>query len=186
MDAVEALTTRRSATKLGGKAPSKESLDTVLEAAIRAPDHGRLRPWRFLLFSGDARNRLGDIFATCLEKRAPDAPKVQVEHERSKPLRAPLIIAVVAKVQPENTKIPVIEQVLSAGAAAQNIMLAFHAQGLGCMWKTGSAAHDGAVNLALGLEPHDQIVGFLYAGEVDQPQLETEKLDHSEFVEVWK
>ncbi len=186
MDAVEALITRRSATKLDGRVPSEEILDMVLEAAIRAPGHGKLRPWRFLLFSGDARNRLGDIFAACLEEREPDAPKAQVEHERSKPLRAPLIIAVVAKVQPENTKIPVIEQVLSAGAAAQNIMLAFHALGFGCMWKTGSAAYDDAVKLALRLETHDQIVGFLYAGEVNQPSAETQKLDHTEFVEVWQ
>ncbi len=99
---------------------------------------------------------------------------------------APLIIAVVAKVYPENTKIPVVEQVLSAGAAAQNIMLAFHAQGLGCMWKTGAAAYDEAVKLALGLETKDQIVGFLYAGELDKTPVEAHELDHSEFVEVWQ
>ena len=185
MDAVEALTTRRSATKLEGSIPSEKVLDTVLAAAIRAPDHGRLRPWKFLVFSGDARNRLGNIFATTLENRDPDAPKAQVEHERAKPLRAPVIIAVVAKVHPENSKIPVIEQVLSAGAAAQNIMLAFHAQGFGCMWKTGSAAYDEAVKLALGLEKQDQIVGFLYAGDAIPLKVENETLNHSEFVEFW-
>ena len=185
MDAVEALTTRRSATKFEGNELSKDILNTVLDAAIRAPDHGRLRPWKFLIFTGDARKQLGEIFATCLEKREPGAPKAQVDHERAKPLRAPLIIVVVAKVNSENTKIPVIEQVLSAGAAAQNIMLAFHAQGLGCMWRTGSAAYDEAVKMALGLVEQDQIVGFLYAGEVDQPKGEIESLDHSEFVEIW-
>ena len=185
MDAVEALTTRQSTGKFEGGSPPDEILDVVLSAAICAPDHGKLRPWKFLVFRGEARNQLGDIFATSLEKRIPDAPKAQIDHERAKPLRAPLLIAVVAKVHPENTKIPVIEQVLSAGAAAQNIMLAFHAQGFGCIWKTGAAAYDDTVKAALGLETQDQIVGFLYAGQVNAPPVEKERPNHAEFVEFW-
>ena len=185
MDAVEALTTRQSTGKFEGDAPSDEILNIVLGAAICAPDHGKLQPWKFLVFRGDARNQLGDIFAASLEKRILDAPTAQIEHERAKPLRAPLIIAVVAKVHQENTKIPAIEQVLSAGAAAQNIMLAFHAQGFGCIWKTGAAAYDDTVKSALGLQAQDQIVGFLYAGEVLAPPMQKERPDHAEFVEYW-
>jgi nitroreductase len=185
MEAVEALTTRQSTGKFEEVSPPDKILDVVLNAAICAPDHGKLRPWKFLVFRGEARNKLGDIFAMSLEKRIPDTPKAQIDQERAKPLRAPLLIGVVAKVHPENTKIPVIEQVLSAGAAAQNIMLAFHAQGFGCIWKTGAAAYDEAVKAALGLETQDQIVGFLYAGEVNTPPVKKKRPNHAEFVEYW-
>ena len=185
MDAVAALTTRQSPNKLEGDLPPDIILENVFGAAIRAPDHGKLRPWKFLIFKGNARVRLGEIFAESLKARVPDAPIAQLESERKKPLRAPLIIAVIAKVKEDHAKIPVIEQILSAGAAAQNIMLAFHAQGYGCMWKTGAAAYDNFVKSALGLENKDQIVGFLYAGKAEEPPEEKNKRHYSEFLEIW-
>jgi len=185
MDAVEALMTRQSTGHFEGDTLPDEILDVVLSTAISAPDHGKLQPWKFLIFRGEARKQLGDIFAVSLEKRILDAPKAQIDHERAKPLRAPLLIAVVAKVDPLNTKIPVIEQVLSAGAAAQNILLAFHAQGFGCIWKTGAAAYDETVKAALGLDTQDQIVGFLYAGRLNAPLVKKERPNHADFVEYW-
>ena len=185
MDVIEALTTRASAVRLGEPAPSDKLLAIALQAAARAPDHGLLRPWKFLLIRGAARHRLGKVMAEALERREPDVSERILEREKQKPLRAPLIIVVVAKVQPEHPKIPEIEQVISAGTATQNIMLALHAQGFGCMWRTGQMAYDPNVKKALGLEPHDHIVAALYVGTALAVTPERRRPDHHHFVEVW-
>jgi nitroreductase len=163
MDAIEALTSRRSPVKLVDPAPSDEEVSGILEAAIRAPDHGRLRPWRFIILRGAARERLGDVLAAALRARAPDVPDDVVQRERQKPLRAPLVIVAAAALQ-EGHKIPIVEQMLAAGAATQNIMVAAHAMGFGAMWRTGDGAYDAKVKVALGLKPEDAIVGFVYLG----------------------
>ena len=108
-----------------------------------------------------------------------------MEEERQKPFRAPLIIVVAAKVQPKHERIPEIEQVISAGTATQNIILAFYAEGFGCMWRTGDPAYDPSVKEGLGLEPHDHIVAFLYVGTALASTSERVRRDHHQFVEVW-
>jgi nitroreductase len=163
MEAYEALVTRVSATKVGEPAPNEAEESKIIAAAQRAPDHGRLRPSRFLSIRGEARLRFGEILADALERRDPRATPELVERERQKPLRAPLILVVAARVVP-NAKIPAVEQLLSAGAAAQNIMIACHALGFNALWKTGDAAYDDGVKEALGFEASDAIVGFLYIG----------------------
>ena len=185
MDAVEALTTRASAVKLAEPAPSDHILATALRAGARAPDHGLLRPWKFVLIHGAARCRLGEVFAKALKRREPDVSETALEREEQKALRAPLIIVVVAKVQPKHPMIPEIEQVISAGTAAQNIVLTFHAQGFGCMWRTGKLAYDPNVKEALGLEPHDHIVAFLYVGTALAVTPEHTRPDHHQFIEIW-
>lgn len=163
MDALELLHTRESAVRLQEPAPGESALAAIFQSAIRAPDHGRLRPWRFVVMRGNARERFGDVMAASLKSRRPDATPEMLSRERAKALRAPLIVAVAARVQ-TGAKIPEIEQILSAGAAAQNIMLAAHALGYGAMWKTGEPAYDSSVKEALGLQATDAIVGFLYLG----------------------
>jgi nitroreductase len=163
MDALEALTTRRSATQLAEPAPDDEALSTMLRAGMRAPDHGRLKPWRFIVLRGAAREKLGAVMAEALKRREPDAPAPLLERERQKPLRAPLVLVVAAALV-EGHKIPVVEQLLAAGAAAQNVMLAAHAMGYGAIWRTGAPAYDDDVKEALGLKKADAIVGFLYLG----------------------
>lgn len=163
MDAIEALTSRRSPPKLVEPAPSGDELETILGAAIRAPDHGRLRPWRFIVLRGAARERLGQVLAEALKARVPGVPDDVVQREAQKPLRAPLIVVAAAALD-EDHKIPVVEQILAAGAATQNIMVAAHAMGFGAMWRTGDGAYDAHVKAALGLKPADAIVGFLYLG----------------------
>lgn len=163
MNAIEALHTRESAARLQEPAPDDEALTTILQAAVRAPDHGRLRPWRFIAIRGEALQRFGDVLAQTLKARMPDATPDMLARERAKALRAPLIIVVAARVQ-HGGKIPEIEQILSSGAAAQNIMLATHAMGFGAMWKTGDPAYDPRVKQALGLSEGDAIVAFLYLG----------------------
>jgi nitroreductase len=163
MDAVEALRTRYSARVLKEPAPAGAALETILESASRAPDHGRLRPWRFILIESARRAAFGELLADQARRARPSSTPEALERERQKAFRAPLIIVVAAIPNPE-AKIPAIEQVLAAGAAAQNIMLAAFAQGFNAMWKTGDAAYDETVKRAFGLEPKDSIVGFLYLG----------------------
>lgn len=163
MDALEALTTRASPLSLADPAPDRAALDSMLRAAVRAPDHGRLHPWRFVVISGEARSRLGDVLAAALKAREPDAPEAAVAKERAKPLRAPLIVVVAARLR-EHKNVPAVEQIIAVGAAAQNILVAAHALGFGGFWRTGPAAYDRDVKAALGLDASDSIVGFLYLG----------------------
>lgn len=164
MDALTALTTRVSPLSLQEPAPSGAALEALYAAAMRAPDHGRLKPWRLFVIEGAGRERLGKLMVESLKRRDPEAPEPLLEREAEKPMRAPMIIAVAAKVQPEHPKIPALEQILATGCAAQNIQLAAHAQGFGCMWKTGPVTRDPEFKAAFGLEPHDELIGFLYVG----------------------
>lgn len=163
MQAIDALLTRRSAVTLTDPAPDDGALQLIFASAVRAADHGRLRPWRFLVVRGGARERFGELLAAHLARTQPAATAEALQRERAKALRAPLIIVVAAHMK-SAVKVPPIEQTLSAGAAAQNIMLASLALGYNAMWKTGGAAYDDTVKRALGLEPADAIVGFLYVG----------------------
>ena len=160
---MELLRTRFSALKLGEPAPSAQTVEAMLESAARAPDHGRLQPWRLILIEGDARLDFGKILAEALSRRNSLANEEALAREREKALRAPLIIVVATRCD-RSAKIPIIEQTLSAGCAAHSIMLAAFAQGLGAMWRTGEPAYDNAVKSALGIEPDDLIVGFIYVG----------------------
>jgi nitroreductase len=184
MDAIDALTTRRSAVQFAEPAPDDETLAQILGAALRAPDHGKLKPWRFIVLRGDARKRFGDVMVEAMKRREPDVPANILEREREKPLRAPLIVVLAAAIQ-EGHKIPVVEQLLSAGAAAQNIMVAAHALGYGAAWKTGAPAYDNFVKEALGLTPSDAIVGFLYLGMPATMPAALPRPELSPFVRNW-
>jgi nitroreductase len=163
MDALEMLLSRDSALKLQPPGPSQEALERMFDSAIRAPDHGRLRPWHFIVVPGEQRERLGAVMADSLRRREPGASAEMLQRERDKALRAPVIVVVAARIR-KGHKIPEIEQFASTVAAAQNIMLAAHAQGYGAMWKTGAPAYDASVKQALGLAADDEIAGFIYLG----------------------
>lgn len=163
MDLFEAIATRASAIKLAEPAPSREHLQKIIEAGARAPDHGRLAPWRFVVITGAARERLGEAMADALRVRDPASDEAQLQREREKAARAPAILAVAARTKPGH-KVPEIEQVLAVGAAVENMFLAAHALGYGAMWKTGPAAYDPRIKAVLELATEDQIVAFLYLG----------------------
>lgn len=184
MDALEALLTRTSAPRLGGAVPDEAKLNNIYKAALRAPDHGLLRPWRFLLVCGDGRHRLGDLFAEAQRADAPQTSDVMLDKTRAKPLRAPLIIVVIARLS-EHPKVPEVEQMVSAGAAAENMMLAAHAQGLGAMWRTGAMAYSVQVRGGLGLADDEHIVGFLYVGEIEGRSRLLPDLAVDEFFAQW-
>lgn len=164
MDAMTALKSRVTPLRLIEPAPSGEALQALLEAATRAPDHGKLRPWRLFVIEGEGRTRLGELMVEALKRNDPEAPEPLLIREAEKPMRAPMIIVLAAKVEAEHPKIPAVEQIMSAACAAQNIQLAAHAQGFGCMWKTGAPARDAGIKAAFGLAPTDELVGFLYIG----------------------
>ena len=163
MDTIEALTTRSTAKSYGDIPPTKDHLATILEAAVRAPDHGRLRPWRFMLIEGAQRQKFGDILAAAALRRTPALSAGDLQRERDKAMRAPLVIVVACRAVP-GTKVPIIEQILAAGAAAQNILLGLHNFGYAAAWKTGDSAYDPEVKKALGFAVDDHIVAFIFAG----------------------
>jgi nitroreductase len=164
-DALELLKTRRSfkAVELTGPPPSPAEIDTLLTVASRVPDHGKLTPWRFIVFEGEARRAAGAAIVAAFHARYPDAKPEQAEAERARLARAPLVIAVISRAAP-HVKIPEWEQVLSAGAAAMNLVLAAHALGYGAAWITEWYAYDRGVLDALGLQAHERIAGFVHIG----------------------
>lgn len=184
METIAALTTRVSGNVLVGPGPDELTLHTILSAAMRAPDHGKLRPWRFTVIRGMARECLGALMARTFKKRHPDAMPAQLEREKNKPLRAPMILVVAAKVD-EHSHIPAIEQILSAGAAAENIMVAAFALGFGCAWRTGEVAYDPEIKAAFNLAPTDAIVGFLYLGTNANPPAPPPPVDLAAHVVEW-
>ena len=173
MDALQALLSRISPARLAPDEPDPVRIEQILAAGLRAADHGRLRPWRFLVVRGEARHRFGELLADGLKSRNPEAGAELLEAERNKALRAPVIVIVMAVVQ-DHPSIPAIEQIVSAGAAAQNMLVAAHALGLGGFWRTGAAAYDPVFKKALGASEKDVVVGVLYLGKVATPGKEKE------------
>ncbi len=165
MDALTLLINRRSASRLVAPAPSGEVLENILRAAMRAPDHGTLQPWRFIIIENDGRDR----FSTLLKKAAQDSGLEDKAQEKAQqaPFRAPMIITVVAHCD-ANPKVPRWEQVVSAGCAVMAMQMAAIAQGFNGIWRSGAWTENTQVREAFDCREHDAIVGFLYLGT---PQL---------------
>ena len=164
-DALELLRTRRSLKplELVAPGPTAAEIETLLTVASRVPDHGKLTPWRFIVFEGQARLRAGRAIEAAFRVKYPDAKAEQVDFEQKRLARAPLVIAVVSRAGP-HVKIPEWEQVLSAGAAAMSLVLAAHALGYGANWITEWYAYDRAVLEELGLKANEKIAGFIHIG----------------------
>ena len=163
MDALEAILTRRTVpqARMSGPGPDAPALRRILAAGAAAPDHGRLVPFRFLVIEGEARARLGELFAASMGGR-PGTSAGEIEKWREAPMRAPVLVVVVARVKPGLAKVPEVEQVAAAACAAQNILLAAHALGFAGKWSTGTVAYDPLVREGLGLGAEDTIMGILY------------------------
>jgi len=160
--AFDQLLARRSVGPLQEPAPQGADLDLILDAGLRAPDHGRLKPWRFVVIRGDAMLAYGERLADAAAVRDPVNASALAERYRAWVRRTPMLIAVGAIIKPGN--IPEIEQLLAAGAAAMNMLNALHMLGYGGMWVTGPNAYDPNVNRLLGFEAPSRLVGFLTAG----------------------
>jgi nitroreductase len=152
-----------SAKSMEGPGPSASEIEIMLQVATRVPDHGKLAPWRFVLFEGDARTRIGEILVECIRKEDPQASAERLRMERERFLRAPLVVGVISRVR-EGIAIPEWEQVLSAGAACQNLVLAAHALGYVANWITEWCAYHPAVRETMGLKSGERVAGFIYVG----------------------
>jgi nitroreductase len=180
-DAVGLLLSRRSgsAKAMGKPGPGRKQLEQILEAGARAPDHGKLFPWRFIVFEGDGRKRAGDILAAAA--KADGERDRQVEEERDRFMRAPAVIAVISAAR-EQHKIPVWEQELSAGAVCQNILVAATAMGFTGNWLTEWYAYHPAVKEQLGLRPGERVAGFIYLGTAKEALEERPRPDMKDIV----
>jgi nitroreductase len=169
-DAIELLKTRRSVKprEMTGPGPSPAELETILTIGARVPDHGKLAPWRFIIFEGDARVRAGDIIAGVFARKNPNASAAEIDVEKKRLTDAPLVIGVVSLTKP-HPKVPPWEQELSAGASAMNIVTAATALGYGACWLTGWFSFDRDVLDGLGLKVDEKFAGFIHIGTVSKP-----------------
>lgn len=183
MDALHALLSRSSVGILQAPAPTPAVLEHAFAAALRAPDHRMLRPWRFITIQGEGLQALGDLFVSASQSVKPELDEAELARLRTMPLRAPLIVVAVTHFT-EDAKVPGWEQMLATGAAVQNFMVALHAQGFGTMWRTGGLTDNAAVKEGLGLEAGDMIVGFVYVGTPGSEK-KINPLDVGGFVREW-
>jgi len=163
MEVVQAIFTRRSVPVVKPDPIPHDVVEFLLACAVQAPNHHHVRPWRFVVIQGTARERLGDIFAEVMHDQFPELPEAALIKERSKPLRAPLLIAVGVDL-PEDPRVLELENICAAAAATQNLLLAAHSLGLAGMWRTGKPALSPQVKTFLGLKPEQPLIAFLYIG----------------------
>ena len=186
-DAVlELLATRRSVKpdKLAAPAPSGAELDRILTIAARVPDHKKLVPWRFMVFEGKARAAAGELFVAACKAEENEPSHVRLETERTRFLRAPLVVAVISRVA-KRPGAPEWEQILSAGAAAFNLCLAANAAGYGTNWLTEWIAYSPAVRAGLGLAENERVVAFVHIGTAMEKPEERERPNLADIVTRW-
>jgi nitroreductase len=184
---IDLLLNRRSvsANSLGEPGPSEEDLRQMLTAAARVPDHKKLVPWRFLLFQGEARKAFGEVLADVCRADEMDPGAFRLETEANRFLRAPVVVAVISRVV-KNPAAPEWEQILSAGAACQNLILAATALGFGAQWITEWYGYSAKVRAALGLAANERVAGFVYIGTAKEEPDERERPALADIVSAWK
>jgi nitroreductase len=167
---IDLLKNRRSAPapSLMGPAPTASEIETLLTIASRVPDHGKLARFRYILFQGEGRECAGEIIAEAFKARNPQATEDQLRFERKR-LLAPLIIAVVSRAGPHE-KIPEWEQIMTAGAVCMSLVIAANAMGFATVWLTEWHAYDRGVLEQFGLDPSEQMAGFIHIGRNDNPR----------------
>lgn len=183
---IDHLLTRTSAPihELKEPAPSDSQIATILAAATRVPDHGRLAPWRFILYRGDAREKIGEKLVELAEKREGPLTEGRRQQELTRFSRAPLVIGVVSSPK-ENPKIPEWEMFLSGGAAAMNLIHAANALGYGTNWITNWYSNTEEGNAILGLAPKEKVVGFIHIGTFSGQPLERPRPEVATLVSEW-
>ncbi|MDB6097546.1 MAG: hypothetical protein QOK23_2651 [Gammaproteobacteria bacterium] len=164
MELFDAIASRSTAKAVAEPGPTAEELDRLLQAAARAPDHGRLKPWRFIVVNGAAREPFANAVAAARKDQIPTFTDEQMELEREKIRRSPSIVIAGCAVRKDIPKVPEIEQVIAVGAAVENLLLAANDLGYGVMWKTGPPAYSAGVKRAVGLAQDDHIVAILHLG----------------------
>ncbi|WP_408734350.1 nitroreductase family protein [Paraburkholderia bannensis] len=181
---LDMLLSRRSHWPLAEPAPRDAELDLIFDAAMRAPDHGKLRPWRFVVVRGEARGALGDVLVDVAASRTPDSPREAHAHRRNRAFAAPLVIALAASIS-HSEGIPEVEQVLALGAATMNMLNAIHALGYGGFWATGADSYDARVHDALGFADNERVLGFLFVGTPPETAAEKSRPPYTDYVREW-
>lgn len=184
MDGIELLLERVSRPVLAEPGPTQEQLDIMFSAALRAPDHARLRPWRFLTVTGDARYKLGELLAEVAREDQPDLSEDAINRCKGLPLRAPTLVLAICVTQ-QHPKVPVLEQQMSLAAGVQNILLAAHAQDVGAMWRTGAICYHPLLARGLGLKDNEKLLGFIYMGTPAGSRKRIDRLNVADFVTEW-
>ncbi len=181
--AVDMLVKRRSvvAKNLREPGPDSQELDIVLKAAVRVPDHGKIGPWRLQVLGKEAQARLGRIFADVYAAANAGAREDQIEAERSRPSRAPVLVVVSSRLQRDH-KIPEIEQLLSCGAVCQNLLNAATLLGFAAQWLTEWPAYNESIKRALDVPPDQHIIGFVSIGTAAEPPNERPRPDFDSIV----
>lgn len=187
METIQAIHTRQSIKKIKPDPVPRKLIEKLLSAAVQAPNHYKVRPWRFVVLTGEARKKLGEVMAQVFLEKFPDLPSdaeaKALEKERSKPLRSPVLIAVGVD-KPTESKVIEIENVCATAAACQNLLLAAHDLGLAAKWRTGDPARDAKVKQFLGFEPDQHLIAFLYIG---YPEFDPEPVERPSFEDrtIW-
>lgn len=183
-DVVALIDHRQSIGHLVEPAPGTEQLEQAIAAALTAPDHHRLHPWRFLVIAGEQRQAFGQLLAQSLAEDG-ETDQVQLERVKHHPLRAPMLLICIMKYYP-HPKVPRDEQVLSCGAAIQNLLLTLQAQGYASMWRSGAVAESVSFKRALGLGTDDEVAGLIYIGTAPKAIAPRQKLKVSDFLTQWQ
>lgn len=183
-ETLQLLLERASNPRLQFPAPDRKQLDLMFRAALRAPDHGQIQPWRFLVIEGQGLEALGELYANALLADNPAASAEQLKRSRNMPLRAPMIVVLIACIH-EHPKVPEFEQIISAGCAGHAILLAAQAMGLGAFWRSGDFCQNLVVAHGLGLQEHEKLIGFMYLGTPAQPAKPSVGLEPKDFVKSW-
>ena len=183
----KALAARRSVKPdlMGAPGPDEGMLMELLQAGMSAPDHGGLKPWRFLVFRGEARRCLGDIFRAAYAQDNPNAPALELDAVAAKPYRAPVVVAVYAEIVLHHPKVPPWEQLAAVAMATGNILNAAYAAKMGAILLTGWTCENARVKADLGLAEHDLLLGYLYFGTIMQPPQPVERPPARRFVRMW-
>ena len=184
METLEAIQTRNSVPLLTDPAPTSEEMSEVYKGALRAPDHARLRPWKFIEVRGDSRDKLAKIFIDTATALNSDLSENEISKLEKAPHRAPMVIILADNIK-EHPKVPEIEQIISLGAAAQNILLGIHEIGYSAVWRTGNMAFNPEITKFLGLEENYKIIGYLYVGTSTGKEKPIPELEIQDFLEVW-
>ena len=181
------LKTRKSASAkaMTAPGPTPEQLAQILEIAVRVPDHGKLAPWRFILWEGDARRSFGEVMKARWHELHPEHGADALAFVAGMFMRAPTVLGVVSTAA-EHPKIPVWEQQLSAGAVCMNILSAATALGLGCQWNSDWIAYDAEIARSMGLAPHERIAGLIYLGTPAAPLEDRPRPDAAQLLTRWQ
>ncbi|MBX8538497.1 nitroreductase family protein [Pseudomonas cichorii] len=185
MEALDVLLNRVSVPRLVDPAPDAAQREILFGAALRSPDHGQLRPYRFITVEGPARERMGELLVEALQQGGGEITPQALDKARLGPLRAPLVVVVVARLQ-DHFKVPRKEQLITAGCAAHAVLLAAYAQGVGAVWRTGDLSYSPHVAKGFGLADDEEIIAFLYLGTPQNPPRDAPKVDVGGFVSEWQ